>query len=117
MKVDSMINAPRPTFAPIHSPTIAPITQVVAAILRAENRNGSDDGRRIFQNTSDFEALRIRASSSVWGMKRKPEHAAVGYEAGKWSVSHLIKKSQILCSVRAWLFPVTKAVDSRAGAL
>ena len=67
MNVLSMINAPSPTFAPIHSPTIAPITQVVEAIFSAENRNGSEDGRRIFQNTSDLEADRMRANSRVCG--------------------------------------------------
>ena len=66
LNVLSIISAPSPTFAPIHSPTIAPITQVVAAIFRAENKKGREDGRRIFQNTSDFEADRILASSNAW---------------------------------------------------
>src|SRR5690606_1654419 len=38
LKVLSRIRAPSPRSAPTHSPTIAPITQVVAAIFRAENR-------------------------------------------------------------------------------
>ena len=45
--------------APIHSPTIAPSTEVVDAILRAEKRNGSELGTRSFQNTSARLAERM----------------------------------------------------------
>ena len=33
-----MMSAPMPVVAPIHSPTIAPMTEVAAAILSAANR-------------------------------------------------------------------------------
>src|SRR3989441_4802914 len=62
-----MIKAPRPRSAPIHSPTIAPSTDVVDAIFSAEKRNGSELGTRSFQNTSARLADSTRISSSDCG--------------------------------------------------
>src|SRR5438094_870320 len=63
-----MIRAPRPRSAPIHSPTIAPSTEVVEAIFSAEKRNGSELGTRSFQNTSALLADSTRMSSSDCGL-------------------------------------------------
>src|SRR5438552_15314292 len=62
-----MMRAPRPRSAPIHSPTIAPSTDVVEAIFSAENRNGSELGTLSFQNTSARLADSTRISSSDCG--------------------------------------------------
>src|SRR5207245_11133515 len=63
-----MMRAPRPRSAPIHSPTIAPSTDVVEAIFSAENRNGSELGTRSFQNTSARLADSTRMSASDCGL-------------------------------------------------
>ena len=53
---------------PIHSPTMAPMTHVVEAILRAANRNGRELWSRILNSTSRPLADRTRISSSIWGL-------------------------------------------------
>ena len=53
--------------APTHSATMAPITQEAVAILRAEKRNGSEDGRRSLKKTWRRLAERTRISSSAEG--------------------------------------------------
>src|SRR5215510_9292104 len=50
------------------SSRIAPSTEVVEAILSAENRNGSELGTRSFQKISALLADRTRISSSDWGL-------------------------------------------------
>src|SRR5213592_3813400 len=66
--VASMMRAPSPRSAPIHSPTIAPSTEVVEAIFRAEKRKGSELGTRSFQNTSARLAESTRISSRDCGL-------------------------------------------------
>src|SRR3989441_11230532 len=76
-----MIRAPRPRSAPIHSPTIAPSTEVVEAIFSAEKRNGSELGTRSFQNPSARLADSTRMSSSDCGLtdvRPRPMLASVG---------------------------------------
>ena len=63
-----MMSAPSPRSAPIHSPTIAPSTDVVEAIFRAEKRNGSELGTRSFQKVSARLAESTRISSSDCGL-------------------------------------------------
>src|SRR5438477_9699821 len=46
---------------------MAPMTQDVAAILSAANKNGNHDGTRSFQNTWAGDADRTRISSSALG--------------------------------------------------
>ena len=46
---------------------MAPITQEAVAILSAENRNGSEDGRRSLKNTWRRFAESTRISSSAEG--------------------------------------------------
>ena len=53
---------------PIHSPTMAPMTHVVDAILRAANRNGSELCSRTLKSTSRPLAERTRISSIIWGL-------------------------------------------------
>ena len=63
-----MIKAPIPLSDPIHSPTIAPITAVVDAILNDEKSIGMERGNLKRQKVSHWVAERILNNSISLGL-------------------------------------------------
>lgn len=77
-----MIKAPIPLSDPIHSPTIAPITAVVDAILNDEKSIGMERGNLKRQKVSHWFAERILNNSISLGLGEFSPESNSWYPAG-----------------------------------